>query len=64
MKMYSDNAVQAADLETAKAQALLAVDTLEAAHKREIDSLRFELRLFGMIYGFSALGAAALYFFR
>jgi hypothetical protein len=40
MRTYSDNAVQAADLETVKAQALLAVDTIDSKQNRAIAALR------------------------
>jgi hypothetical protein len=38
--MYSDNAVQAADLETVKAQALLAVETVDMKQDRQLADLR------------------------
>jgi cell division protein FtsL len=38
--MYSDNAVQAADLETVKAQALLAVETIDMKQDRQLADLR------------------------
>jgi hypothetical protein len=40
MKMYSDNAVSSADLETVKAQTLLAVDTVDAKQNRQIADLK------------------------
>jgi uncharacterized protein YejL (UPF0352 family) len=40
MRMYSDNAVQAADLETVKAQALLAVETIDMKQDRQLADLR------------------------
>jgi hypothetical protein len=64
MKIFSDHAIQAADLDTVKAQALLAVETLEAKHKSEIDALRTQLRLHGILYAVIALGIVTVFYFR
>lgn len=62
MKMYSNNAVDSADLETVKAQALLAVDTVDAKQTRQIRQLRkWLVGSFLVNLGVSALIAIQLF---